>query len=181
MDLKSLLEKEKAAISEKWFDLLLKTYAPDTAHFMKSKKDPFANPAGSAFSENLTHLIDGLINGADKKTVTKFLDPIIRVRAIQDFSPSQAVGFIFSLKKVIRKQLKKELKNKDILNELPAVESAIDGLGLCAFDIYMACREKIYSLKANDQKNKVYRTFKRAGLITEIADKDPDLMASNTL
>jgi len=35
------------------------------------------------------------------------------------------------------------------------------------FDIYMMCREKIYELKANEVRNRTYRAFKRANLITE--------------
>ena len=49
----------------------------------------------------------------------------------------------------------------------------IDRLLLLAFDIYMECREKIYDLKANEEKNKVFKAFKRAGLISEISDDRP--------
>jgi hypothetical protein len=49
----------------------------------------------------------------------------------------------------------------------------IDALSLAAFDIFMACKEKIYDLKTNLEKNKVYRTFERAGLLTETPERDP--------
>ena len=51
------------------------------------------------------------------------LDPVIRIRAIQTmFSPSQVVGFIFSLKKILRTELKKELGDIAILKELHEFE-----------------------------------------------------------
>jgi hypothetical protein len=181
MNLEILLEQKKEVITEKWFDVIIKTYPPDTSHFLKNKKDPFGNPAGAAFSQNLTDLLDKLIKGSDQENLVNLLDPIIRIRAIQDFSPSQAIAFVFSLKKIIRAILKKNLNDRDIANELLALESKIDELGMLAFDVYMSCREKIYSLKANEEKSRVFKAFKRAGLITEITEDGPDLMESNIL
>ncbi len=39
-----------------------------------------------------------------------------------------------------------------------------------AFDIYMACKEKIYQISANDMRSQALKAFKRAGLI---ADEPP--------
>jgi len=39
-----------------------------------------------------------------------------------------------------------------------------------AFDIYMACKEKIYQISANDMRSQALKVFKRAGLI---ADESP--------
>jgi hypothetical protein len=85
------------------------------------------------------------------------------------------------LKKIIRESLKKNLNDRDISNELLALESKIDELGMLAFDVYMSCREKIYSLKANEEKSRVFKAFKRAGLITEITEDGPDFMESDIL
>ena len=52
---------------------------------------------------------------------------------------------------------------------------------MLAFDIYMGCRERLYDIKANEEKSKVYKAFKRAGLITEIQDDDPGLLDSNNI
>jgi hypothetical protein len=96
------------------------------------------------------------------------LDSIIRIRAIQNFSPSQATSFIFSLKDVVRETLKKEDPESKHFKELLLFESKIDELGMMAFDIYMKCREKIYELKANEMKNRTFKAFKRAGLVREM-------------
>ena len=41
-----------------------------------------------------------------------------------------------------------------------------------AFDIYMACREKIYELKANEMRNWTYRAVKHSKAYREVkADK----------
>jgi hypothetical protein len=175
MRLKKLLEQNKKAIVNQWFERVVKTYAPDTAQFIKNQKDPFSNPIGNALSQGLAVLFDQLLIGPEKEIVNKYLDPIIRIRAVQNFSPSQATAFILILKNVIRDILKDKLKDSRIATELLQFELQIDALSLAAFDIYMACKEKIYDLKANLEKNKIYKAFERAGLITETPERDPGL------
>ena len=123
----------------------------------------------------VSSILDELLKGIDYKTITTFLDPIIRIRAVQNFSPSQATGFIFFLKNVIRENLLKEISEEQIINELLLFESKIDELSLIAFNLYMQCREKIYELKANGMKNRTFRAFERAGLVKEIPAVEPDL------
>lgn len=175
MRLENLLEQRKATIVKKWFDMVIKTYAPDAAEFYKSQKDPFANPVGRTLFNGLKDLFGELLKGIDYEKTTSLLDPIIRIRAIQDFTPSQATAFILSLKQIIRENLNKELDDNQILKELLLFESKIDELSLIAFDIYMKCREKIYDLKANVERNKIYKAFARAGLIKDVAADEPNL------
>ena len=173
MALEKLLEKNKTAIHKKWFDAVVKTYPLDTSRFLKTSKDFFANPVGGNLSNGLAVILDELIKGPDREKVIFSLDPIIRVRAIQDFSPSQALAFIASLKKIVREMLKKDLRHHEPLSsQLLQFERRVDELLLLAFDIYMGCRERIYDLKANEEKNKVYKAFKRAGLITDISEEE---------
>ena len=187
MKLSNLLKEKKAAIIKEWFKLAVNSYPPDTAYFLKKQKDHFANPVGTTISQNLGPLFDELVMDVDQNTITNLLDPIIRIRAVQVIlSPSQSVSFVFSLKEAVRKNLKKELIDNKILNELLLFESKIDKLGLIAFDIFMKCREKIYELKANSERGRVFRAFKRAGLVSEIPDGKPDtvinfLESSNTV
>ncbi len=115
----------------------------------------------------------------DHKAIVSYLDPMIRIRAVQVmFSASQAVAFIFSLKEAVRSNLKKrEIQDDQIINELIMFESKIDKVGLMAFDIFMKCREQVYELKANGERNRVFRAFQRAGLVSEIPDgKRPGVM-----
>ena len=61
---------------------------------------------------------------------------------------------------------------RDIRNagELFEFESKIDQLCLIAFDIYMQCREKVYLIRANETRNRTFKAFERAGLISEKAE-----------
>ena len=168
--LKGLIEKNKKDIIEKWFEATIQTYAPDTAQFYKGQKDPFANPVGNITAKGVEFLLDQLLDDFDPDAVKTYLDPVIRIRAVQDFTPSQATAFILSLKKVLRDRLSDKLQDTAILSELLAFESRIDRLCLMAFDMYMTCKEKIYQISANDMRSQALKAFKRAGLI---ADEPP--------
>ena len=176
MKLNDLLERNKDTIVKKWLASVIDTYPADTSRFMKRQKDPFANPVGNTLSVNLGPLFDELLNEMDYETITSHLNPILKVRAVQPIlSTSQSTGFIFLLKKVIRESLKKELSDKNILKELLHFESKIDELTLIAFDIYIKCREQIYEIKSNEVRNRTFRAFERAGLLTEIPADGPSL------
>ncbi|MFO7555065.1 MAG: RsbRD N-terminal domain-containing protein [Desulfobacterales bacterium] len=175
MRLNDLLVQRKTTLVKKWFAAAIGTYPPDTAKFLKNQKDPFSNPVGRTIYNGLEGLFDELLKETDQEAMRSLLDPIIRIRAIQNFSPAQATGFIFFLKDVIRENIQKEAFETQDFNELLSFESKIDGLGMIAFNIYMSCREKIYELKANEMRNRTFRAFERAGLVREMPADTPDL------
>lgn len=174
MELKSLLENKKSSIVKKWFELVIDTYAPDAALFFKNQRDDFLNPVGGTTRNILETLFEALLENVDTKSIAVTLEPLIKIRAVQKFSPSQAVGFLFALKALIRKELKKELK-KINSEELDLVDTRIDSLALIGFDVFVQCREKIYDLRTQTERSKIYTAFARAGLIKEIAADEPDL------
>ena len=165
--LKGLIEKNKNEIVKNWFEATIQTYAPDTAPFYKNQKDQFANPVGNITAKGIAFLLDQLLNDFEPDAVKTYLDPVIRIRAVQNFTPSQATAFIILLKKVLRDRLSDELQDAAMVMELLAFESRIDQLCLMAFDIYMACKEKIYQISANDMRSQALKAFKRAGLIAD--------------
>jgi hypothetical protein len=180
MKLDNLLEQKKSAILRGWFDVILDSYPAETAKFLKSQKDRFSNPVGQAILSGVEGIFGELRNGMNAERITPFLDNIVRVRAIQDFTASQAVAFVFLLKQVIRKQLEAELRENDLSPELYALDSRIDALGLLAFDIYMKCREKIYELKSDELRHRTFRLLKRAKIICEVEGPEPGLEDNNT-
>lgn len=174
MGLEKLLAQKKSAILTQWFAMVAETYPADTAHFLQSRKDSFANPVGSTIRKGLNSVYDELLKGLDHDALAVVLDPIVRIRAVQDFTPSQATSFIFFLKQAIRNHLEAELGDLRLSAELLRFESRIDDLSLIAFNIYMQCREKIYELKANEIKKRTFSALKRANLLTENPEDDPE-------
>jgi hypothetical protein len=106
--------------------------------------------------------------------VYSYLNDIIRIKAVQDFTPSQAVSFLPLLKKVVRDELGSDIQRQHFSEELAAFESQIDNLALLSFDIYMKCREKIFELRVNEIKTMTFRLLKRANLICEIEARESD-------
>jgi hypothetical protein len=168
MKLEALLFQKSSSIIARWIDLLLETYPADAQRFLKKQKDRFANPVGTTLSRELEILYHELLKGMHTDKLSPILDRIIRIRAVQDFSPGQAIAFIFILKRVIRSEMEKDLGEEGLAEELLAFESRIDALALLAFDIYMKCREKIYEIRVNETRNHVSRLLQKAGLICEV-------------
>ncbi|MDR3540968.1 MAG: RsbRD N-terminal domain-containing protein [Desulfosporosinus sp.] len=168
MKLKDLIEGKRSIILERWFDAILETYPTDSSGFLKKKKDRFANPVGHAISQGTEGILEVLVGGKELTEDLPFLTDIIKVRAIQDFTPSKAMTFIFLLKKVVRESLEKEIRQNQIYGALLEFESKIDDLALFAFDIYVKCREQIYDLKTEELKRMTYTLLKKANLMYEI-------------
>jgi hypothetical protein len=173
MTLETFLSEKKPALLEKWFNLILATYPADTSSFLKNQKDRFTNPVGHTIYQGIEKILDELVQGVDLGRISPFLDNILRVRAVQDFTPSQAVAFIFSLKNVIREETKGEKNLTVSPDELYKLDSRIDALALASFDIFMKCREKLYDIKANELRNMTFRLVQRANALGGESDADP--------
>ena len=167
MNLNDPLLEKRSEILKKWFDLIIETYPEETANFLKSQKNQFSNPVGHVIFEGIEEIFKEILGEPDPEKVAAYLDNIIRIRAIQEFSPSKALSFLFLLKKVIRAEVMNKTREYHMLEELSVIESRIDDLVNISFDIYMQCREKIYELKANEVKNWTYRLLQNTNMVKE--------------
>ena len=177
--LKELLEKNRKAILGKWFDRVAESYPPETARFLKSQKDQFHNPVGSTVRKETAAIFDQLLTGSvSGQQMSTFVDRIVRVRAVQDFTPSQAVGFIFQLKQVIREVAGREAHKQGLHEELLQMEDLIDQLGLMAFDIYGACRDKLNQIRMDEFRRQFHQIVRRSDMFVELSapvQEEPDL------
>jgi len=170
MDPETHLEKNRQKLIDKWVDSVIKTY-PLGASFFKDSKDPFANPVGHTIKRSIDLLYTEIIRKQmDPAAVTEAMDPIIRLRAVQDFTPSQAIFFIFKIKQLIRQELSKHRQEKNVLEFLKIVETNVDQLMMVAVDIYAKCREKIYLLRINQSKESLKKLLIKKNILCEIPD-----------
>lgn len=157
-----LLADKQNEITTKWFHLMLEEYPAETARNLKDEKNQFANPVGSTLKEGITGILQGLIEGLNVEKMATAVDKVIRIKAVQETSPSQSVAFIYKLKDLIREEVKGQLADGRISHqELFLFESQIDRLALLSFNIYMECREKVYQLRINEV-NRNYKMLERA-------------------
>jgi hypothetical protein len=148
MNLETLLAPKKKAIIQQWIDQVLNSYGSPA--FFKKQKDRFANPIGATISEGLQDLYAILLEGRELGEAARPLENIIKIRAVQDFTPSQSVSFVYLLKNIVKAELAKEKNRDEIEAGLSALEARIDRVALMAFDFYMDCRERLHQIRVNE-------------------------------
>ncbi len=155
MKLKDLLWQKRSTILTQWFEGALAAYPAVGQNFFRDKKSHFENPVGSTIRESLEGLYGELLRGWEEEKILPFLDALIRLRAVQQLSPSQALSFLPSLKKIVRLELAQEMERQPLLEEFQDFAADVDRLTLLSFDLYMRCREKVHEIKINELKNSV--------------------------
>jgi hypothetical protein len=160
--LRKLLSMRKAAILRRWRADIFAGYPPETSMFLQRESDRFSNPVGHAVNHGTEAIFQGILDESSAGDLSHAMDEIIRIRAVQDFTPSQAVVFIFHLKKAVREELGDEIQIHGIEGELVELESRIDKIALLGFDIYTACRKKIDEIRAEQKQGQgLHRSGRR--------------------
>lgn len=172
--LAGFLYQKRKNLSNRWFESIAHSYPPDSSKFLRREKDRFANPVGLSISEGVEAIIDSLLEGRPATETVDPLDKILRIRAVQDFTPAQAVAFVFSLKGIVREMADREAGELDLAGDLAALERWIDELALVAFNVYMKCREEIFEIRVQEMHNRTSRIVDRLNRIYEKPGPDQD-------
>ena len=154
MNLTEALKKKKKTILSTWVERTLDTYI--SSGFFKRSTDKFANPVGANVREGLTSLYNLIIDGADPQKYTEPLDQVIRIRAVQDFTPAQAVAPILELKWVVKQVFSADKSYRELLPELDSFDCDVDRAALAAFDMYMECRDRLHRARIRELKSGSY-------------------------
>ena len=166
-------ERIKAAresILAEWLRLILETYPPDARGFLGNQRNRFLNPIGAELRRDTTVVFDVLAGDAPGEKLAVAVDNLIAVRAVQDFTPSQAVAIFYLLKDAVRVSIAPTLIDAPALHELANWEKNIDLVVLRAFDAYMARRDKLYEIKANNLKRQSFMLQQRSGIMAGADD-----------
>ncbi|MBM9536647.1 RsbRD N-terminal domain-containing protein [Desulfobulbus alkaliphilus] len=151
MELSEALSAKKKDIVGLWIDRTLDSYS--SPGFFKKSTDPFANPVGSIISQGLTILYEHLLANAEQQEFVEPLDQVVRIRAVQDFAPSQAMAPFLELKWVIRQIFSASKETRHLLGELDKLDCRIDAMALAAFDNYLVCREQLFRNRIRELKS----------------------------
>ena len=167
MRIEDLLLERQAEVKGLWLELVINTYPPDSREFFKNRKDRFANPVGVTLSGQIDSLYDALVKGAADEDYAAILEDFIKIRSVQEFSPSAAIGFILHLKQAVREILAKDIQSQNLYGELLVFETKVDNLLLKAFDLYSQSREKLLQIRADELKRRLYMAFRMTSSDTE--------------
>ncbi len=180
MELSKLLEKKRPAILKKWLGEIFDTYPADTSRFLAGEQDRFANPVGHTIAANAEHLLNGLIRKDDDASLSTCLERIIRIRAVQDFTPSRAVSFMDSLKPSIISKLKTELNKYSLWDEWAEFETRIDSLSQCAYELHAEMKKRIDIIRTREiDKGEKFLTRLMESRVTWCRDGSSDPSAFN--
>ncbi|MCW5977138.1 MAG: RsbRD N-terminal domain-containing protein [Bryobacteraceae bacterium] len=139
------------AVTKEWLDLTLASWPAQTARMLREVGDPFRNPVGAALKEALPEIVSEALAGMDETRIRAALDRVVRIRAVQDFTPSQAVSFVFLLKDIFRR------------HGAAGLEERVDRLALLAFDLYMECREQLSEIRVREARRRMWVMERMAG------------------
>jgi len=173
MAIEDFLREHKDHILKQWFQQVIKTYPEETARFLTTTADPFDNPVGADIKKGIEEVFDQLLAKSSITTAPPFLERLIKIRAVQDFRPSQAVSFVFALKDIVRGRIARQSRQFDYFDDVLAFNKRIDDLALVAFNAYMQSRENVCEIRVHEVKNRVSRLLKRANLLAEL-EEDQD-------
>lgn len=177
MTLRQALEANKDAIVQKWFEGALATYSETASAAFDRQKDRFANPVGHSLRVGTQVIFGELLEGMDAEKIREPLREIIKIRAVQEISGSQAVGFVFDLKRAIRAVLPDAVKHPSNSAEWERIDGRVDQLALLAFEVFVESRERLGELRINEVKRRVswiVDKINSRGIDPALAQVDPE-------
>ena len=151
MKLQELLNKKKEDLLSDWEDVILGQYKPETFRIFKKQKNPIANPVGHKINVGLAELYEVICDESDDEVETPMLTQLLKVRAVQPISASEAVSFLFAIKDLVEKECQKEGMDT-LYKEFLAFCARVDAVALAAFDIFTNCRQAVYQVRMNEFK-----------------------------
>ena len=163
--LRDLLNPRTDRVLERWVEASLAAYSAQAGVAWTREQDPFANPVGHSLRTGTRALFAALLGDADDATLRGGLDGIVRIRAVQQLTPAQAVGFVFCLKDVVRAELGEALEERALRLELVELEARIDRAALAAFDLFMEYRAQVSELRINELKRNIPWAVKRTNRV----------------
>lgn len=173
--LEELLSAKRKAILASWRQRIVATYPEQTAKFLDKEKDRFSNPVGFSITSGAEALFEmALGTELDEEALAATLDGMLRIRSVQDITPSRAVGFVLALKNVVREELGGEIGGKGILEELFRFEDRVDRMALQAFEVYTKCREDLHSIRLRNMQEGPFRLLERRKRILEDQEQSLD-------
>ena len=164
--LEQVLFSRKGAILEEWRRAVVETYAAETAAFLTSEKDPFCNPVGNVLRQTGDALFEIAVTGVERERAEEGLSDIVRIRAVQDFSPSRALSFVDAMRKAIRREALPMVAEEAGVRHLLCIESRLDEAMLVAVDLYVACKKQIDEIRikeARAEKERLLRLIRAMG------------------
>jgi hypothetical protein len=169
--LRDVLQPHRSEALDRWRGFVLDSYPEEAARFFRKEKDRFKNPVGQSIHRATETLFDGALLERNAEGVPEALESLVRIRAVQDFSPSEAVAFVFLLKRAVREVLAGAPEERPLEAALSELDARVDALALAAFETYTRCREELFEIRLRASQRRVAVLLERYG--REVPESDP--------
>jgi hypothetical protein len=180
MALSARVREKSPAIAQRWLADALAAYPADSAAAFRRQQDRFANPVGHALRAGTRAAVEALLEGREPEEICVHLDEIVKIRAVQEFEPSQAVSFVFLLKDAIRAELGGGDPGSGLSTDLADLDQRIDRVALAVFDLYMRYRGQVYELRIREVKRSVAALAERMNRRNPLPACDQELLQLGT-
>lgn len=160
----------------------MQAYPEESRNYFKRVNSDFTNPVGANLYNSLKELLQTLISDApDADIVNENVHMILRIKAVQEVLPSQAVSFVLAFKQIVEDVCGKALESAGVATkDWLDFYSDIDTVALYAFDSYSESRELIYKMRL-DQIRQTNDILVRADLIDKALDMQDFMQCSSSL
>jgi hypothetical protein len=145
-------------ILRQWRDALFGEYPEESARFLSKQTDRFRNPVGDVVSRGLQSAAEYLFGKEPDTHDLAGFDELIKVRSVQDFSPAQAIGFVFKLRSILRQVQADRRGDCELADDL---QLRIDRLALHAINSYSRCRDEMGEIRVREMERRVFMLMKR--------------------
>jgi len=179
--IRDLLREQADTIIERWGEAVLSSYPSDAAALFQKQQDPFANPIGASVREGTRGVFQAILDGMDPEELRSHLDTMVRIRAVQELTPSQALSFVFALRSIVREAIPRLDTDPRLHRERDELEGIIDRVALAAFEVYTKCREELNLLRVTEMKRQVSWVFEKLGKEMPEGPEPPGLQDSPSL
>ncbi len=156
-------------IVKQCFERLTGCYHPETAGFMKKERDPFQNPFGHAVRAALEGVFKELIEEGRPEGFRRALQELMRIRAAQTESASEALCFVRFLREAVQEELAREAGRNGgwdgIPEEYSLLEEHLHELTVIACDLFVESRKKIDAIRIKEiraEKERLERLMRAA-------------------
>jgi len=169
---------------EQWRNAVIGTYAVEAHPYLENNKSPFTNPIGKAVKETTAELLEWLFCGEGEPPRER-LSELIAIRAVQNFTTVQTIGFVNDLKRLCGSIVLPNVTTPEQYIGYLTLMNRIDTLLLVAFDIYTNHREKLATIRIEEARRRYSRILNDSrflGTPVELegaAHADIDKMKSN--
>lgn len=165
MTVREVLGEGRDAVLERWRDLIRAADGRAGTALPTRGSDPFHDPMGAALDKGTAAILEALLGDGEPEAARPGVDEIVRVRSVQELTPSQALGFVFLLRRALQDVAG---ETGDAADWRP-LDARLDTISLQAFEAYVAFREKVFDIRVREAARANSVLLRRARLAADSA------------